>query len=191
MNILKYKSFDGSAEVDMDRKECHGKVLYIDDVVTYRAKDPSALEVEFKLAVDDYIETCSEIGKEPQKPCRGLFNVRVSPELHRAAIERAVRDGVTLNTVVGRALDSYLDSSTVANSKVGDSTSNTIAQGTLSGLTYQLVPASGQVTQLVSQVSVIQKGAAFVSTLASTNSWSDFEMGQTNRADKPGAEHVH
>lgn len=108
MEILKYQSFEGSAELDMDRQECHGKILYIDDVVTYRASDPKALVVEFRAAVDDYLETCAAIGKEPEKSCRGLFNVRVNPELHRAALRRAGHDGATLNTVVCRALETYL-----------------------------------------------------------------------------------
>ena len=37
MNILKYKDFEGSAELDMERQVCRGKLLFIDDLVTYEA----------------------------------------------------------------------------------------------------------------------------------------------------------
>jgi predicted HicB family RNase H-like nuclease len=50
------------------------------------------------------------VGKEPQRPFKGLFNVRVPAQLHRSAALRATRDGVSLNEVVVSALTSYLQS---------------------------------------------------------------------------------
>lgn len=108
MEILKYKEFEGSAELDMTRNVCRGKILHIDDVVTYESKSIDNLQKQFEEAVDDYIETCSQIGKEPQKACRGQFNVRVSPELHRLAARRSIADGTSLNVVVCKALEAYL-----------------------------------------------------------------------------------
>lgn len=112
MEILKYKEFEGSAELDMKRNVCRGKILYIDDAVTYESKSIEDLQKQFEDAVDDYIETCQQIGKEPQKSCRGQFNVRVSPELHRAATRRSIADDTSLNDVVCRALEAYLASPT-------------------------------------------------------------------------------
>ena len=108
MNILKHKEYEGTAELDMDRGICRGKVLFIDDVVTYVAASPRDLQREFEAAVDDYTQTCAALGKEPQRPFRGLFNVRVPPELHRAAALRAATDAVSLNDVVIRALNGFL-----------------------------------------------------------------------------------
>lgn len=108
MEILKYKEFEGSAELDMKRNVCRGKILQIDDVVTYESKSIDDLQKQFEEAVDDYIETCNQIGKEPQKACRGQFNVRVSPELHRAATRRSISDDTSLNDVVCKALEAYL-----------------------------------------------------------------------------------
>lgn len=109
MDILKYKEYEGTAELDMRRGVCRGKILLIDDLVTYEADTPRELQSEFEEAVDDYVETCATLGKEPQRPFRGLFNVRVPPELHRAAALRATSDAVSLNDVVVRALDCFLN----------------------------------------------------------------------------------
>lgn len=109
MDILTYKNFEGSAELDMANQVCHGKLLFIDDLVTYQADTPAGLQREFELAVDDYLETCREVGKEPQRPFRGQFNVRVPPGLHRAAATRAQADGISLNEVVVKALAAFLD----------------------------------------------------------------------------------
>lgn len=108
MEILSYKEFEGSAELDMVRNVCRGKILHIDDLVTYESESIGDLKKRFEEAVDDYIATCSQIGKVPQKPWRGQFNVRVSPELHKAATRRAIADDTSLNDVVCKALEAYL-----------------------------------------------------------------------------------
>ena len=108
MDTLKYKEYEGTAELDMTRGFCRGKVLFIDDLVTYESVLPTELQKEFEAAVEDYLQTCAAVGKEPQRPFRGLFNVRVTPALHRAATLRALVDGVSLNDVVCRSLDAFL-----------------------------------------------------------------------------------
>jgi len=108
MKTLSYKGYEGSAELDMDRGVCRGKVLFVNDLVTYETVTPAQLQGEFEAAVDDYIATCLQIGKSPQRPFKGLFNVRVSPDLHKMAAVRAVADSTTLNDIVTRALSAYL-----------------------------------------------------------------------------------
>lgn len=108
MDILRYKGYEGTAELDMSRGVCRGKLLFINDLVTYESATPAELRSEFESAVDDYLETCADLGRKPAKPFKGLFNVRISPELHRAAALRAAEDGISLNDVVVKALDAYL-----------------------------------------------------------------------------------
>lgn len=109
MDILKYKDYEGTAELDMVRGVCRGKILFINDLVTYEAAQPSKLQKEFEAAVDDYVETCADLGREPQKSLKGQFNVRIPQELHRTSTLRALTDGVSLNDVVVRALDAYIN----------------------------------------------------------------------------------
>jgi predicted HicB family RNase H-like nuclease len=105
---MQYKDFEGSAEIDTDTLVCRGKILFVDDLVTYKANSPADLVREFHAAVDDYLETCALVGKAPQKPCKGQFNVRVTPEQHRQAQRRATEDNTSLNAVVTSALEHYL-----------------------------------------------------------------------------------
>ena len=108
MKTLTFRGFEGSAEIDTERQTCRGKLLFIPDLVTYEADSPKELQAAFESAVVDYIETCAALGREPQKPFKGSFNVRVSSELHRAATVRAAHDDVSLNDVVVRSLECYL-----------------------------------------------------------------------------------
>lgn len=109
MDILKYKDYEGIAELDMARGVCRGKILFINDLVTYEAAQPTELQKEFESAVQDYIETCAALGREPQKSLKGQFNVRIAPTIHKAATLKAVSEGTSLNDVVAKALDAYLN----------------------------------------------------------------------------------
>lgn len=109
MDILKYKGYEGSTEIDMERGVCRGKILFINDLVTYEAETPIKLKEEFEAAVDDYIETCNQLNRTPQKSLKGQFNVRILPELHRKAAMFAMGERLSLNEVVSRALTKYLD----------------------------------------------------------------------------------
>ena len=109
MHILKYKDYEGTAELDMDRDVCRGKILFINDLVIYESESIAGLHLAFENAVDDYIETCVELGIEPQRPLKGQFNVRITPELHKACVLRAKIDGITLNELVGRAISGFIN----------------------------------------------------------------------------------
>ena len=102
--VFEYKGYLGSAEVDTDAFVLVGKLLFIKDVIAYSAADAKGLEAAFKEAVDDYLETCAEVGRDPEVPCKGTFNVRVSPQVHRDAALAARRKDITLNQFVCEAL---------------------------------------------------------------------------------------
>lgn len=118
MDILKYKDYEGSAELDMARLVCRGKILFIDDLITFEAAAPTELQKEFESAVDDYIETCAILEREAQRPFKGQFNVRAPPALHRAAAMRALADDVSLNDVVVQALKAFVGAPTEINHNV-------------------------------------------------------------------------
>jgi predicted HicB family RNase H-like nuclease len=118
MDILKYKEYEGTAELDMVRMVCRGKILFIDDLVTFESATPKGLQKEFEAAVDDYIETCEALGREAKRPLKGQFNVRISPSLHKALVLRATQDQVSLNDVVTRALDAFVCIHSDVNHKV-------------------------------------------------------------------------
>ena len=118
MDILKYKDYEGTAELDMIRGICRGKILFINDLVTYEAELPAKLQNEFEAAVDDYIETCAALDREPQKSLKGQFNVRIPQSLHKAAALRALVDSISLNDVVVRSLDAFVNAKVDINNHV-------------------------------------------------------------------------
>lgn len=103
-DLLKYKGYSAKPEYSAEDRIFYGKVLGISDLIDFQSENAKTLEDEFRKAVDDYLELCAEIGKKPEKEYNGLFNVRISPELHREASVLAQAEGVTLNKVVEQAI---------------------------------------------------------------------------------------
>lgn len=108
-NLLRYKGYSAKPEFCADDVIFYGRIIGIDDLVDFYAENVKELETEFQKAVDDYLEFCEEIGKEPQKEYSGTFNIRISPELHKQLTRKAEEEGVSLNRVVERALEHELD----------------------------------------------------------------------------------
>ena len=71
MNTLTYKSFTGSAKIDVAEGVCFGRILFINDLISYQSGTPRELQSEFEAAVEDYLETCNAISKEPEKSFTG------------------------------------------------------------------------------------------------------------------------
>ncbi|WP_439556264.1 type II toxin-antitoxin system HicB family antitoxin [Dyadobacter sp.] len=81
-----------------------GKLIGVNDLVTFEGTSVEALKQGMQEAVDDYIETCRLLGKSPEKSYKGVFNVRVSSDLHKKIALLASQYNVTLNDFVKSVL---------------------------------------------------------------------------------------
>jgi len=104
-DYLKYKGYIATVGYSASDKVFYGKIEGINDLVNFEADNVKDLEKEFKEAVNDYLATCKELGKEPDKVYKGVFNVRVTRDLHRKIATIAARKDLKLNYVVKRSLD--------------------------------------------------------------------------------------
>jgi predicted HicB family RNase H-like nuclease len=86
---LRYKDFFGEFEYDEPERIFHGRVVNIQDVVTFEGRSVAELETALSDSVEDSLEFCREIGKTPGKPYSGTFNIRISPATHRLAAAAA------------------------------------------------------------------------------------------------------
>ena len=108
MNILTYKGYTGSAEFSAEDNVFFGEVLGIKSLISYEGDSVAELKADFEGAIDDYLAECSARGITPEKPYKGSFNVRISPQLHAGAATYAKAHHMTLNAVVAKALDEFL-----------------------------------------------------------------------------------
>lgn len=107
-NLLTYKGYHGSVEPSLREKHLKGRVLFIHEEVCYQAQTLEGIRKAFENAIDDYLARCIATNRIPERPFRGQFNVRVTPDLHKSAALRAEQERTSLNNIVVNALRAYL-----------------------------------------------------------------------------------
>ena len=105
---MKYKGYEAIVEYDEQDRLFVGRVINTLDVIAFDGKSVEELEDSFRNTVDEYLEDCQKRGKTPNKPFSGKFNLRISPDLHRQASLLAEKEGISLNTLVEKALHNIL-----------------------------------------------------------------------------------
>jgi predicted HicB family RNase H-like nuclease len=109
MNKPLYKGYTGTIDASIEDGCLHGKILFIEDVITYEGNTVDDIVVSFKEAVDRYLVYCKKTGKPANKPYSGTFNVRVGQDLHRKAVEVAFHRNITLNDFVAQSIKTAIE----------------------------------------------------------------------------------
>jgi len=104
-DILEYKGYYATLRFSSEDEVFYGKLLGIDDLVNFEGASVKELKKAFHETVDDYVETCKELGKEPNKTYKGTFNVRLTTDLHKQAAVYAAMHNISLNDFVRTAID--------------------------------------------------------------------------------------
>lgn len=97
MSAMTYKGYSARIEYDADDEIFFGRIAGIRDGISFHAETVADLKAAFRDAVDDYIQACAKIGKEPQKAYSGQLMLRVAPDVHAAAARAAELSGKSLN----------------------------------------------------------------------------------------------
>jgi predicted HicB family RNase H-like nuclease len=106
-NAMSYRGYSARVEFDDEDGIFTGRIAGIRDGVGFHADTVEGLREAFREAVEDYLETCVRLGKEPQRAFSGQMMFRVNPEVHRKAAIAAELAGKSLNQwaeeVLGKA----------------------------------------------------------------------------------------
>ena len=105
---ITYKGFIATVHFNADDEVFYGKIEEIDDLISFEGKSVAELKKAFINAVEDYIEVCEKYDKPVMKSYKGSFNVRIEPELHRKAVRKSLRMGISLNQLIQRAIEKEL-----------------------------------------------------------------------------------
>jgi predicted HicB family RNase H-like nuclease len=108
-NTLGYKGFYASVYFSEEDNLLFGKIEGINDLVMFEGSSVTEIKQMFKVAVEDYIETCKRFNKPLLKSFKGSFNVRVKPEVHQRAAILATMKGISLNQLVQKAIEKELE----------------------------------------------------------------------------------
>ena len=97
MNNMTYRGYTAHMDFDTEDKIIVGRVVDIDDIITFHGTSVAEFESAFKTAVDGYIHACEQLGQTVDKPASGRLMLRVNPAVHAAAVKASARSGQSLN----------------------------------------------------------------------------------------------
>jgi len=97
INSMSYKGYTASMVFDAQDKIIVGRVLDIDDIISFHGESIAEFESNFHAVVEDYLAASKELGVPPEKPASGKVMLRIAPEVHAAALKAAARSGTSLN----------------------------------------------------------------------------------------------
>ncbi|MFK8331627.1 type II toxin-antitoxin system HicB family antitoxin [Pseudomonas sp. BJa5] len=105
MNVMTYKGYAARIEYSDEDQLLIGHVAGIRDVIGFHGESVSELRNAFEEAVDDYLQTCARLGREPQKAYSGKLSLRLEPALHASVAAKAELADKSINQWVSEVLN--------------------------------------------------------------------------------------
>jgi len=102
---MTYKGYAARIEYSDEDQLLIGHVAGIRDVIGFHGESVAELRSAFEEAVDDYLETCIRLGREPQKTYSGKLSLRLEPTLHASVAAKAELENKSINQWVSDVLN--------------------------------------------------------------------------------------
>lgn len=103
-SMLEYKGYHATVSYDADDELFVGEVFGVADSLSFHGSSIEQLKQMFANCIDNYLDVCNQVGKEPEKEFKGSFNVIMPSDLHKQIALLAAREKTTLNQYIVNAL---------------------------------------------------------------------------------------
>ena len=90
---MKYKNYRAHIKYSEEDVYLVGHIAGITDIIGFHGNTIPEIREAFEEAVDDYLETCQSLNKQPQQPCSGDLQLRIPPDIHVAIVRAAEASG--------------------------------------------------------------------------------------------------
>jgi predicted HicB family RNase H-like nuclease len=97
MNVMTYKGYKARVEYDPRDNIFVGRVLGIEDSISFHGETAAALKERFAAAINHYLADYKAMGRKPEEPASGKLMLRIAPEVHAKALVTARASGKSLN----------------------------------------------------------------------------------------------
>lgn len=96
-DLMEYKGFKARVEYSADDEVFFGRLIGIEDIVTFEGKTVRELKKAMKEMVEFHIEVCERTGQKLKKSHSGKVLFRLPSELHAKIAEAAAKKGKSIN----------------------------------------------------------------------------------------------
>ena len=104
MNTMTYQGYTAYVRYSEADNCFVGDIIGIHDVVSFEGESVTELRTAFEQAVDDYLQTCKALAREPNRPYSGQFRLRIPATLHAQAVVCAKSQDKSLNAWITDAI---------------------------------------------------------------------------------------
>ncbi|MDR3203782.1 MAG: type II toxin-antitoxin system HicB family antitoxin [Deltaproteobacteria bacterium] len=104
MKPMTHRGYVARLEYNDEEENFVGRIVGIQDIITFQGDSVAQLRRAFVDAVDIYLDSRAKSGREPQKPYSGRLTLRLPPELHANLAIKAEVEGKSLNNLIVEAL---------------------------------------------------------------------------------------
>jgi predicted HicB family RNase H-like nuclease len=101
---MNYKGYNARIEYDAKDSIFVGDVVGMSEALTFHGASVNELRGDFEFAVDHYLAACKAAGVAPERPVSGRLLLRMPPDIHSEAANRARARGVSLNEWIIEAI---------------------------------------------------------------------------------------
>jgi len=105
MDTMEYKGYRGVVRYSAEDRVLHGRILGIEDVVSFEGAEVEELEKAFHEAVDDYLALCERLGRDPDREYSGRIPLRIDASLHRRVAIAAESAAKSVNSWIADTLE--------------------------------------------------------------------------------------
>lgn len=103
-NTMTYKGYTGTVEYSEEDGCLWGRVIGINDIISYEGQSIAEIKQDFQKMVDWYLEDCADRGKQPDKPFSGAVMVNIEPQLQARLEQQAMEAGLSFSELVSAKL---------------------------------------------------------------------------------------
>lgn len=107
-NELEYKGFTASLYFEEQTMKLHGKLLGIEDTITFMANSLEDVVPQFHNAVDDFMDDCVAMGRPIPRQYSGNLMLRIDPSLHASLARISETKDVSMNTLCSDVLGAFV-----------------------------------------------------------------------------------
>lgn len=97
MNGMNYKGYYAKIDFDPEDRIFVGRVVGVNDIISFHGETVSELENAFAESIDDYLSACEKLGQAPNKTYSGNLMLRIPADIHAAVAAAAEMNGKSIN----------------------------------------------------------------------------------------------
>ena len=107
--MLSYKGYVAKIRPDLKNSKFIGRVVGINDLITFEGENLIELQEELEKSVDSYLDLCNELGIKAEKEYSGKITYRTDPKTHKKMVQVAAMKNISINTLIDNAIKNEID----------------------------------------------------------------------------------